>query len=336
MAITIENKREATKHITGLATFKVIAFNPNRKKLKELGIGKSEDEISYIDNTTVQQPQEDLSKKEVEVKRIKINIILQSVDAFVKEKYIENGKVMVRSIPNPMKDKYYQLQFFIENRVWSTIKDTGETDENNQPVYIFKQQFLNGVGRTTWATKLAAIQEQKNGEFFIKNKPVYPALKGLDMLYAFLQAWTNIDIFNETSKILLGENENDIQELFKKNDNKIIAELNELTKQLDQCYVKALVGVDGQYSKVFAKRVLSELSGKKDDERLFEEATAEHGFNADFQNSTSLQLYQPIMLEETPIQDNSANADEVKTIANDEVINTSTNKNIPDYDDLPF
>jgi hypothetical protein len=346
MALTLDT-RVAHEHITGLGTFEILAFNPTKKQLAELGIEKDTDK-KYIELVEGDVPQPDGSIKKESYRRMNLNVLVKNTDNYVERKSVVDGKLKIEIIPNPCMNKIYRTFITLDNTPRVSLKKT--TDENGMEIKQFKQQFLNGVGSSIWSPRLSAIKDLKSkkgknyGEGFLKNEPVYPALAGASTLYEFLQAWTGIDKFNESSKIMLGKAPEDLAQIFEKEQSEIIKELNGYVKLCEGFTLKMLIGVDGTYSKVYSREFLSAYVDKKSINTFMERAADKWGFNADYQNTHTLKLYQPLFV--APQSDDVVSNDDVEVGSDLEMDNglgldtdlglgTDINTDVID-DDMPF
>jgi len=304
MAISLSNQRQGSVKITGLGRFKVLGFNLTKSQLEKIGVNLTEEpkvlQKREIKQTNVMTGEETVTT----VDAFTLSMWIELESETVTECAVKNGERHYKTIANPIKGRVFRIMTTIENREWKS--QSGKT------------QYLNGVGKSSWATSLADLPD-----WFKTNKPIYPALKGLAQVYEALLAWTNIDISKTDSMLMLGENENSIKSIFTPGDNTIIDELNQIVESIKDTHsINALIGIDGEYMQVYSGMILPEVFSNKQTERLYNTAVGEYGFKGDFQNALMLQVYDPLS--------------SINTVTKSSTIDDSSDEPTTTVNDLPF
>jgi hypothetical protein len=292
MAIKLENQRQGSVKITGLGRFKVLGFNLTKAELEKLGVN-------------LQEEPKALQKREIRNKNVMTGEETTIItDSFTFSMWIElqsetvtdctvkDGAKHFKTIANPIKGRIFRIMVSVENRPW--VSQSGKT------------QYLNGVGKSSWAMSTAELPD-----WFKTHKPIYPALKGAAQLYEMILAWTNIDITKADSILMLGDDENSLKSIFTPGDNTIINELNHVAGQISESHsINALIGIDGEYMQVYNGMILPEIFSNKQTEKLYNTAVGEYGFKGDFQNALMLQTYDPMASINAMTQNTSDSSDD--------------------------
>lgn len=304
MAISLSNQRQGSTKITGLGRFKVLGFNLTKSQLEKIGVNLTEEpkvlQKREIKQTNVMTGEETITV----VDAFTLSMWIELESETVTECVTKDGAKHYKTIANPIKGRVFRIMTTIENREWKS--QSGKT------------QFLNGVGKSSWAASLAELPD-----WFKTHKPIYPAVKGMAQVYETLLAWTNIDISKTDSMLMLGENENSVKSIFTPGDNTIVDELNQIVASIKDTHsINCLLGIDGEYMQVYSGMVLPEVFSNKQAERLYNNAVGEYGFKGDFQNALMLQTYDPL---------NSIN-----TVSKSVDSNDSTEEGTTTVNDLPF